>query len=243
MSTLPQLVPDPTILTNLPPSELGAILLEILTGPKSPVQNGLVHIGSIVGQLVHQYDLRFNPELHQDASNAISSAWFWLRVNGLICPDTGANPNFDRITKRGYFVRDRNGVGQLLADELLPPDFLHPTLLQNARPLFLQGRFDTAVFEAFKELEVAVRTAGNYGPEKIGTALMSAAFNPLNGPLTDQALEPGERQALMNLMVGAIGSYKNPNSHRKVGITRDEAREMIVLASHLLKIVDSRASP
>jgi hypothetical protein len=47
----------------------------------------------------------------------------------------------------------------------------------------------------------------------------------------------------MNLMVGAIGSYKNPSSHRKMDITRDEAREIIVVASHLLKIVDSRAAP
>jgi uncharacterized protein (TIGR02391 family) len=122
-------------------------------------------------------------------------------------------------------------------------DFLHPALLQNARPLFLQGRFDTAVFEAFKELEVTVRTAGKFCPERIGTALMSAAFNPDKGPLTDPTLERGERHALMNLMVGAIGSYKNPNSHRKVAITRDEAREMIVLVSHLLKIVDTRAAP
>jgi len=44
----------------------------------------------------------------------------------------------------------------------------------------------------------------------------------------------------MNLMTGSLGSYKNPHSHRRVSITASEAREMPLLASHLMRIVEVR---
>jgi len=52
----------------------------------------------------------------------------------------------------------------------------------------------------------------------------------------------GERQALSDLFAGAIGVYKNPHSHRQVSLDAEDAVEMIMLASHLLKIVDARAT-
>jgi hypothetical protein len=45
----------------------------------------------------------------------------------------------------------------------------------------------------------------------------------------------------MNLMTGALGSY-NPDSHRRVALAPAEAREMIILALHLLNVVESRKS-
>ena len=75
----------------------------------------------------------------------------------------------------------------------------------------------------------------------LGVDLMRKAFNPDKGPLARQTDAPAEREGLMHLFSGAILSYKNPHSHRFIQLSDpSEAWEQVMLATHLLRIVDAR---
>lgn len=123
----------------------------------------------------------------------------------------------------------------------LQRDQLAFTLAERVWPLFIAGQFDTAVFQAFKEVEVTVREASGLAEGDLGVNLMRKAFHAENGPLRNEAIPAAERHALSDLFAGAIGYYKNPQSHRNVGTTdRRDAIEMIMLANHLIRIVEAR---
>jgi uncharacterized protein (TIGR02391 family) len=116
---------------------------------------------------------------------------------------------------------------------------LHPRIAQQVWATFLRGDYDTAVFQAFKDVEVAVRTAAGLPLTDFGVSLMRKAFHSDSGPLADAEAPSAERQARLELFAGAIGSYKNPQSHRMVTVNADECVELVVLASHLLRVVDT----
>jgi uncharacterized protein (TIGR02391 family) len=125
----------------------------------------------------------------------------------------------------------------------LPKDLIHPSIREEVWLQASLGQWATAVFIAFRQVEETVRAAGGYSPNNVGVSLMRDAFHKDNGPLTNKGDPLAEREALSSLFAGAIGSYKNPHSHRKVaGLEATEAREIVMLASHLLRIVEDRTS-
>lgn len=235
MALFKTLIPDASNLVSMHIPELSGYLLEYLLkdGGNWNRRNCCMQISKEYGSPVFGVD---------EVGVAISTAWAWLESNGLICRHPDRDNEWFVPTKRAGDVSNRKALEKIISNQQLPEEFLHPALLINARPLYLQSRFDTAVFEAFKLLEVTIRSHAGLGNDLVGVQLASRAFHPENGELTDMSTEKGERTALMSLMTGALGSYKNATSHRHLIISSEEARDMLMLASHLLKIVDARKS-
>jgi len=97
-----------------------------------------------------------------------------------------------------------------------------------------------AAFEAFKSVEVAVRTKAGFTTTDFGAPLMKKAFDPNSGPLRDKAAPPARQKARCDLFTGAFGEIRNPKGHNDPTITDAlVAAEELMAAGILRRIVDN----
>lgn len=242
VTSLPKLIPDVDYLLGLEPEELASFVLIAAAAQR---QNGLIAMTNFISGLtsIHPHPAAYSDPRRDEVALAITEAWNWLEVQGLLIPAPGMNGTngFRVLSRRAARMQKPDDISQFAKSRRIAKDTLHSRIAEKVWSAFMRGEYDTAVFQAMKAVEVSVREAGGFAASDLGTDLMRKAFHEDNGPLTDKSAEKSERQARSALFSGAIGSYKNPHSHRDVNLDDpEEATEIVLLANHLLRIVDQR---
>jgi uncharacterized protein (TIGR02391 family) len=244
MRELPKAIPDVDALLNLQPEELGAKLIFLMRQRLTARPRELFHLLNAQLEMFGERGdglPKYPTDRNQEIQLAMSEAWAWLEAQGLLVNAPGqTGGDFRVLSRRARQFENEAEFANYAVSRMLQKDALHPKIAQTVWMAFMRNEYDVAVFQAMKAVEVAVREAAAL-PGELGVRLMRKAFDPKSGPLTDMVAEEGERDALSALFAGAIGTYKNPHSHRDVQLADPRAAvEIIMLANHLLRIVESR---
>ncbi len=115
---------------------------------------------------------------------------------------------------------------------------LHPAIRAQCWDLYTVNNFDNAVLNATKLLEINVRQKARLPITLVGVDVMNQALG--NNPRLGYGEIEAERLGLMSLLRGMIQVFKNPQSHRFVGMrSKAECLSVLLMCSTLLYIIDN----
>lgn len=169
---------------------------------------------------------------------ALGEAVRWCLNAGLLVERLEDNYGWLLLSRAGQAFKPGD-VSLVRLQQILSAELLHPRVRQASLGVFNIGKQSAAVFQAYQDLEEAIHTAAGLPRGVHGQQVAARAFDPLNGPLRDPEAPEPERKGLRDLMIGALALYKNPRSHRSVRLDPEEAAELLIVASQLMRHVDA----
>ncbi len=117
-------------------------------------------------------------------------------------------------------------------------EFLHPKIIERCQSLFDNEHYDDAIFTAMKTVEEELRSRTSLRATDIGSDLITKVFKS-EPPLLVYSQVNAEQDSAYFLFRGAMGTFKNPLSHRFLDTTDpNKTFECLALASLLLRMLD-----
>ena len=189
-SKLFEIFPDAEQLLNLEPEELAGPLLVSLENRDKIIPEGIIGYDKMVRE-IEEGSSRNNPNLNyphgirEDVLFALMEAWQCLVCEEFVAPrptHLARSTNISSttiyfVTRRGQKIETLDDFQAYRKADLLRKHQLHPIIAEKVWFIFAQGSYGTAVLEAFKQVEIAVREAGDYAENDRGTDLMRRAFS------------------------------------------------------------------
>jgi uncharacterized protein (TIGR02391 family) len=201
-------LPNASDVLALEPEELAGVLVVFLNS-QTASDLGKLHRRNFALAMVQGYP----EEVHASVGHALMEAWSWLVREGVVAPRLDNDWDWVFLARRGRSLKSAHDFAAFRKTKALPRDVLHPAIAERTLPAFMRGEYDTAVFQAFREVEVAVRNACGLGPEALGVDLMRKAFAVDGaGPLCDPEAVRAEQQAVSDLFAGAMDGSRTPEA-------------------------------
>ena len=163
--------PPSEVALSLEPEELAIPLLNCLIEMETTGTN--LNLGNVVRS--EDFD-RYGGPKADDIRRLVTESWIWLERELMIAPNFRLSPGWIYVTKRGKDLIAQNDIYKYISSSTISAESLDPVLTSKVSPLFIRGDYDTAVFQAFKEVEIRVREKALLSEEDYGVPLMRKAF-------------------------------------------------------------------
>lgn len=175
----------------------------------------------------------------------LRQAWGWLERQGYVVVDHGQHGgNWKVITAAGWEIARGPDTAATLHRVQAAAQLnieLHPRLqAAGVDTTFRAGDTDSAIRDAFADLEDAVRTLAGYFHGDYGVTMMSKAFGK-SGPL-GSVVDPQHQVGTQRMFEGAFAVLRNPAGHGPTGLGVAQAVESVLHADLLMRHLDAIAT-